>query len=87
MNHSWSAKIDLKSTQQVYSGSHAVAVTLTKPWGALYIGLQNGIDPARYPYFAFSIRVHYDNPILLVTLWGSEGGKSKQLPLSRATPS
>ncbi|HLY11489.1 MAG TPA: PA14 domain-containing protein, partial [Planctomycetota bacterium] len=79
LNHSWNARIDLASTKQVYAGSRSIAVTLTKPWGALYLYLLNHVDATRYPYVAFSLLVNQDSPILSMTMWGASKGKSELL--------
>ena len=79
LNHSWSAVVDLASTRRVYAGSRAIAVTLTKAWGALYLHLMKPVDPDRYPYVAFSLLVEHEQSVLTMTLWGAEVEKSTML--------
>jgi len=83
LNHSWDGVVDLKSTKKVYSGSRSIAFTLTKPWGALYLYLPKAVNSARYPYLAFSLLVDHESPMLSVTLWGAERGRSALLGIDK----
>ena len=83
MNHSWDGVVDFKSTKKVYSGSRAIAFTLTKKWGAVYLGLQKPVDVARYPYLAFSLLVDHESPMLSVTLWGPERGNTALISIEK----
>ncbi|MGI8554140.1 MAG: hypothetical protein ACR2PL_25640, partial [Dehalococcoidia bacterium] len=48
--------VNYGSTAMVYSGSKAIAFSVTKPWGGLYLHSDSGTSMTGYGYLTFAAR-------------------------------
>lgn len=83
MNHSWSGKVNLSSTDKVFEGSTSIAFSPEKAWGAVYLGIEHPIDVAEYPYVTFAVCPSVDHPMVLLYLWGTDKSKSTVQDLAK----
>ena len=51
-NWSWDATVNLNNTTPVHGGTHAIAVTYTAAWGALYLHADPAVEHQRLRYAA-----------------------------------
>jgi hypothetical protein len=76
---SWDAACDLASTDQVFSGSRAISVTLD-PWGGLSLW-HDAWEPTPYLWLEFFIRAASPSVALWAFLYDGDGNELRRRPV------
>ena len=56
VNWSWDSAVNFAVSKPVASGTAAIAWTVQRPWGGLYLHTANGIDPSGYSALRFALQ-------------------------------
>jgi hypothetical protein len=72
-NWSWSASVNLAVSAPVWSGSRALAFTISAPWGGLYLNTRESIDTTPFSALRFAAQASAPAQPFSVALYGEDG--------------
>jgi hypothetical protein len=82
-DHSWDVTVDFASRDNVFEGTRSIAVTPTKKFGGLYIGVDKRVDVTEYPLVTFALCPMEDNLNLGISVWAGDKKASTMLQLEK----
>ena len=84
-NWSWSGKVDLAATTQVFEGSRAISFTPDKESAGVYLHFAQGLDPDQYPFVTFAVYAVEDPSRVGAAIY-KDKKTTQTLPLSQLAP-